>query len=92
MRTENDLRHALEHGQLEVLYQPIVSLRDGDAAPASRRCCAGTTRAAATCRPTEFIPIAEDSGLIGAIGRGCCARRRRRHASGAAAAARTAGR
>ena len=37
--------------------------------PASRRCCAGTTRsAAASSPPAEFIPVAEDTGLIESIG------------------------
>ena len=36
--------------------------------PASRRCCAGSTRPAACSLPSVFIPIAERFGLIGAIG------------------------
>ncbi len=35
---------------------------------ASRRCCAGTTPSAARSRPSEFIPVAEDSGLIVDLG------------------------
>ncbi len=38
---EVDLRQALVHGEFEVYYQPIVSLRTKPS-PASRRSCAGT--------------------------------------------------
>ena len=34
----------------------------------SRRWCAGTIRSAASCAPAEFIPIAEQTGLIKQIG------------------------
>ena len=38
--------------------------RTGDASSASRRWCAGSTPMRGCCRPTEFIPIAENTGLI----------------------------
>ena len=34
----------------------------------SRRSCAGSTPSAGCSSPVEFIPVAEDSGLIGALG------------------------
>ena len=36
--------------------------------PASRRCCAGAIPSAAWCSPAEFIPLAEEIGLIAPIG------------------------
>ncbi len=36
---------------------------------ASRRWCAGSIPGAACCRPRRFIPVAEEVGLIGEIGR-----------------------
>ena len=50
--------------QFAVHYQPVVDARTGDASSAPRRCCAGSTRAAAWCSPAEFVPLAEDTGLI----------------------------
>jgi diguanylate cyclase (GGDEF)-like protein len=64
---EDDLRHALAQDQLYVAYQPVVSTR-------SERIVGyealvrwnHPTRGAVS--PAEFIPVAEDCGLIEAIG------------------------
>jgi diguanylate cyclase (GGDEF)-like protein/PAS domain S-box-containing protein len=67
LNMENDLRRALERGELHVYYQPIVSLADGqlvgfEALARWRHPQRGIVF------PAEFIPVAEDAGLIVPIG------------------------
>jgi diguanylate cyclase (GGDEF)-like protein/PAS domain S-box-containing protein len=67
MRMSNDLRGALAGGQFELLYQPIVGLAAGTVHKAEallrwRHPLRGTVN------PAEFIPLAEQTGMIGAIG------------------------
>jgi EAL domain-containing protein (putative c-di-GMP-specific phosphodiesterase class I) len=64
---ENDLHQALRTGQLHLHYQPQVSARDGR--------CIGIEALArwrhpvlGDIPPLKFIPIAEESGLIEALG------------------------
>jgi diguanylate cyclase (GGDEF)-like protein len=68
MRIENDLRRALDRGELELHYQPIIGLRDGsivamEALLRWRHPEYGLTS------PTSFIPVAEESQLIVPVGR-----------------------
>jgi diguanylate cyclase (GGDEF)-like protein len=62
---ENELREAVECGLLEIHYQPIVSLATGDICgmEALARWPAGWGKVS----PSEFIPIAEDAGLISSL-------------------------
>ena len=64
---EVDLRQAIANGRLEVHYQPCVSLQDGKITG-----CEALVRWRHPERgfvsPAEFIPIAEDTGLINALG------------------------
>jgi diguanylate cyclase (GGDEF)-like protein len=65
---EQDLRRALsEPGQLELYYQPIVGLRHQGVIA-----CEALMRWRHPQRgfvsPAEFIPLAEETGLIGALG------------------------
>jgi diguanylate cyclase (GGDEF)-like protein/PAS domain S-box-containing protein len=65
--TENDLHRALEHGELLLFFQPVVSLRDAR--------CVG---AEALVRwqhperglmpPDDFVPLAEETGLVVELG------------------------
>jgi diguanylate cyclase (GGDEF)-like protein len=67
MELENDLRYALEGGQLFIQYQPIIDLPSGS-----------TTGLEALLRwrhprhglisPAEFVPLAEESALIETLG------------------------
>ncbi len=66
-KTEVALRHALDGSEFELHYQPIVEVGSGsvkgfEALIRWNRGAAGTTL------PGEFIPVAEDSGLIVPIG------------------------
>jgi diguanylate cyclase (GGDEF)-like protein/PAS domain S-box-containing protein len=63
---ENDLRVAVEQALLRVHYQPIIDLATGriHALEALARWPAGWPEVA----PRDFIPIAEETGMIGALG------------------------
>ncbi len=67
MRLANDLRHAVERNELKLVFQPIIEIKT-----------AKIRKAEALIRwhhphlglinPNEFIPIAEDTGLIYELG------------------------
>ena len=64
---ENDLRRALQKGELRVHYQPIIELKGG--------CVAGHEAlvrwqhpSRGLVQPAEFIHLAEDTGLILSLG------------------------
>jgi diguanylate cyclase (GGDEF)-like protein/PAS domain S-box-containing protein len=64
---ESDLRHALARGQFELYYQPGVWLPSGDPMGAEAL-IRWHHPERGMVSPLDFIPIAEDSGLITAIG------------------------
>jgi diguanylate cyclase (GGDEF)-like protein len=65
---ETELRRAVEAGELKLAYQPLIHLASGAVSgfEALARWDHGERGAIS---PTEFIPVAEESGLIVALGR-----------------------
>jgi EAL domain-containing protein (putative c-di-GMP-specific phosphodiesterase class I) len=64
---EQDLRQALADGSFEIHYQPLLDLRSGEVTA-----CEALLRwrhpERGMISPAEFIPVAEDTGLINDIG------------------------
>ncbi len=64
---ENDMRAALERGEFRIVYQPVVALAHEKIVGFEALIrWEHPTRGAVS--PAEFIPIAEDNGMIDAIG------------------------
>ena len=60
---EADLRHAVERGELSMHYQPLIKLKDG-ALIGFEALLRWNHSKKGFISPAQFIPIAEDSGLI----------------------------
>ena len=68
LRVENDLRRALERDEFTLDYQPLVSCRDGSIVGVEALIrWEHPTRG--RIPPGDFIPVAEENGLIEPIGR-----------------------
>jgi len=67
LRTERALRRAVDAGELRALYQPIVSLSEGRLV-AIEALVRWEQPDGAQLSPAEFLPFAEESGLIVPIG------------------------
>jgi diguanylate cyclase (GGDEF)-like protein len=64
---ENDLRQALERGELQVMYQPIVRAATEEIS-GFESLVRWTHPVRGPISPDKFIPLAEECGLIGKIG------------------------
>ena len=64
---ENDLRAAIENNELRVAYQPIVN-SSGETILGVEALCRWFHPERGEIPPVEFIPVAENSGLIAALG------------------------
>ena len=66
-RLELELRQAISDGSLETFYQPVLNIEDGEVSS-----CEALLRwrhpEHGMISPAEFIPIAEETGLINQIG------------------------
>jgi diguanylate cyclase (GGDEF)-like protein/PAS domain S-box-containing protein len=68
LEVERELRHALDRDELALYYQPVVNLRSG-AIAGLEALVRWRHPERGLLDPSEFVPIAEDSGLIEPIGR-----------------------
>lgn len=66
-QSEADLRRALHAGEFEVHYQPLVGSRTGRIT-AAEALVRWRHPERGLVSPAEFIPVAEETGLIGALG------------------------
>ena len=64
---EGDLREAIEHDRLQLLYQPIVN-KSGETVVGVEALCRWTHPIRGEIAPAEFIAAAEHSGLIIELG------------------------
>ncbi|MFI7600861.1 putative bifunctional diguanylate cyclase/phosphodiesterase [Actinoplanes sp. NPDC049681] len=64
---ENELRHAIDRRQLRLVFQPVVALPSVRPVGAEALLRWHHPELGAV-RPDEFIPVAEESGLIGMLG------------------------
>lgn len=67
LRMESDLRRAIERSELKLVYQPIIRLKDQSIAGFEALLRWDHPRRGAI-PPSDFIPIAESSGLIVQLG------------------------
>ncbi len=67
LQLETDLRRAIEHRTFQIHYQPIVSLSTGEIA-GFEALMRWRHPQRGPISPAEFIPIAEDTGMICQIG------------------------
>jgi diguanylate cyclase (GGDEF)-like protein/PAS domain S-box-containing protein len=67
LEIENDLRRAVERGEISVHYQPILSVKSG-AVAGFEALARWQRQGRGFVPPTDFVRIAEEAGLIGSLG------------------------
>ena len=67
LRIEAELRRALDRDELSVAYQPVISCRN-DEIVGFEALARWTHREWGAVSPADFIPVAEDAGLISRLG------------------------
>jgi diguanylate cyclase (GGDEF)-like protein len=65
---ENRLREAIEHGELSMAFQPLINLQTG-MVKGFEALARWNDPVLGTVSPADFIPVAEESGLIVPLGR-----------------------
>ena len=67
LRLDTEIRHAVERGEIELFYQPLVSLETG-ALEAFEALARWRHPSRGLVSPLDFIPIAEETGSIVELG------------------------
>ncbi|RST31684.1 bifunctional diguanylate cyclase/phosphodiesterase [Sphingomonas ginkgonis] len=65
---ETELRRAIDRDQLQLYYQPLINLKTGEVS-GYEALARWTHEDRGEISPSEFIPVAEESGLILSLGR-----------------------
>lgn len=68
LKLEQDLRRAIEHGELELNFQPQIALKSG-ATSGAEALVRWRHPVRGMVSPADFVPVAEECGLVDPLGR-----------------------